>query len=88
MHMCVYELLYISWTTIVVHNRDRPEIYENPLIEHTITGLINPFTATSSDALYNASEKTFYQITHTIHLLETTYKIIPYRLGKPKTFLD
>ena len=49
---------------------------------------INPFTATSSDALHNASEKTFYQITHTIHLLETIHKIIPYRPGKPTTFLD
>ena len=48
----------------------------------------NPFTATSSDALHNASEKTFYQITHMIHLLETIYNIIPYRPGKPKTFLD
>ena len=26
--------------TIVVHNRNRLEIYENPLIEHTITGLM------------------------------------------------
>ena len=26
--------------TIVVHNRDRPKIYENPLIERTITGLM------------------------------------------------
>ena len=50
--------------------------------------VFNPFTATSSDALHNASKKTFYQITHTIHLLETIYKIIPYRPGKPKTFLD
>ena len=29
-----------SWTTIVVHNRDQLEIYENPLIERTITGLM------------------------------------------------
>ena len=33
-------LFIISWTTIVVHNRDRPEIYKNPLIERTITGLM------------------------------------------------
>ena len=25
---------------IVVHNRDQPEIYENPLIECTIMGII------------------------------------------------
>ena len=50
--------------------------------------VINPFTAELSDALHNASEKTFYQITHTTYLLETIYKIVPYRLGKPKTFLD
>ena len=50
--------------------------------------LFNPFTAKPSDALHNASEKTFYQITYTINLLETIYKIVPYRLGKPKTFLD
>ena len=48
----------------------------------------NPFTAKPSDTLHNASEKTFYQTTHTIYLLETIYKIVPYRLGKPKTFLD
>jgi len=28
-------VLYLSWTTIVVHNRDRPEIFQNSLIEHT-----------------------------------------------------
>ena len=50
--------------------------------------MVNPFTAKPSDGLHNASEKTFYQITHTIYLLETIYKIVPYRLGKPKTFLD
>ena len=49
---------------------------------------INPFTAKLSNALHNAAEKTFYQITHMIYLLETIYKIVPYRLGKPKTFLD
>ena len=48
----------------------------------------NSFTATFSDALHNASVKPFYQITHIIYLLEITYKIIPYRLGKPKAFLD
>ena len=47
-----------------------------------------PFMAKFSDTLHNASEKPFYQITHTIYLLETIYKIVPYRLGKPKTFLD
>ena len=25
---------------IVVHNRDQPEIYDNPLIEHTVMGLM------------------------------------------------
>ena len=50
--------------------------------------LLNPFTAELSDALHNTSEKTFYQIIHTIYLLETIHKIVPYRLGKPKTFLD
>ena len=38
-----------------------------------------------SDALHSASEKPFYQFTHMIYLLETTYKIAPYKL---KTFLD
>ena len=33
-------------------------------------------------------KKTFHQITHTIYLLEIIYKIVPYRLGKPKTVLD
>ena len=64
------------------------EKYTNKLEIKKVWRQVNPFTATSSDALHNASEKTFYQITHTIYLLETTYKIIPYRLGKPKTFLD
>ena len=50
--------------------------------------MVNPFTAEFSDALHNASDKTSYQITHMIYLLETTYKIVPYRLGKPKAFLD
>ena len=49
---------------------------------------INPYTTGFSDALYSASEKTSYQITHTTYLLETIHKIIPYRLGKPITFLD
>ena len=49
---------------------------------------INPFTAEFSDALHNASEKLFYQITYMIYLLETIYKIVPYVLAKPKTFLD
>ena len=49
---------------------------------------IKPFTAEFSDALRNASEKPFYQITHTIYLLETIHKIVPYGLAKPKTFLD
>ena len=48
----------------------------------------NPFTAKFSDALHNASEKTFYQFTHKTYLLETIYNIVPYRLGKPKAFLD
>ena len=48
----------------------------------------NPFTAEFSDALCNASEKPFYQITHTIYLLETIHIIVPYGLAKPKTFLD
>ena len=48
----------------------------------------NPFTAGFSDALHNASEKTSYQITHTIYPLETIYKVTPYGLVKPKTFLD
>ena len=52
------------------------------------TNDINPFTAEFSNALHNVSEKTSYQITHMIYLLETIYKIIPYRLGEPKTFLD
>ena len=30
----------LSCTMIAVHNRDQPEIYGNPLIEHTITGLM------------------------------------------------
>ena len=33
----------------------------------------NPFKAKFSDALHNASEKPFYQITHTIYFLETIY---------------
>ena len=41
-----------------------------------------------SDAFHNALEKPFYQIIHKIYPLETIYKIVPYRLGKPKTFLD
>ena len=48
----------------------------------------NPFTAEFSDALRNASEKPFYQITHMIYFLETMHKIVPYGLVKPKTFLD
>ena len=51
-------------------------------------GLFNPFTAEFSDALCNASEKPLYQISHTIYLLETIHKIVPYGLAKPKTFLD
>jgi len=27
--------LLLSWTTIVVHNRDQPEIFQNSLIERT-----------------------------------------------------
>ena len=50
---------------------------------HDTLAFINPFTAKFSDALHNASEKTFYQITHMIYFLETIHKIIPYRLGKP-----
>ena len=46
-----------------------------------------PFMAKFSDALHNASEKPFYQITHIIPP-RNIYKIVPYRLGKPKTFLD
>ena len=30
----------LSWTTIVVQNRDWPEIYENSLIERTIKDMI------------------------------------------------
>ena len=37
---------------------------------------INPFTAELSDALHNALEKTFNQITHAIYLLETMCKIV------------
>ena len=33
-------MIRISLTTIVVHNRDRPEVYENPQIECTITCLV------------------------------------------------
>ena len=40
--------------------------------------------ATVSDAHYINSEQMFYQITHTIYLLETIYNIVPYRPGKPK----
>ena len=36
---------------------------------------INPFTAGFSDALHNASEKTSYQITHTIYPLEAIHKL-------------
>ena len=43
----------------------------------------NPFTAEFSNALRNASEKPFYQITHMIYLLETIHKIVPYGLAKP-----
>ena len=43
------------------------------------------FIAKFSDALHNALEKASYQIIHTIYLLETMHKIVPYRLGKPKT---
>ena len=53
---------------------------------HVIT--VNPFTTEFSDTLHNVSEKTFYQITHTIYLLGTMYKIVLYKLGKPKTFLN
>ena len=49
---------------------------------------INQFTATFSDTLHNASETPFYQNTNMIYLLETIYKTVAYRLGKPKTFLD
>ena len=41
-----------------------------------------------SEALHNASEKPFYQITHTIYMLEMINRIVPYRLQKLKTFLD
>ena len=47
----------------------------------------NPFIAELFGALHNALES-FYQITHTVYLLETMYKIVTYKLGKPKTFLD
>ena len=50
--------------------------------------VVNPFTAEFTDALHNASEKTFYQITRTIYFLETIHKLVPYIPGKPKTFLD
>ena len=50
--------------------------------------MFNSFMAKFFNVLYSASEKPFYQITHMICLLETIYKIIPYRLGKPKSFLD
>ena len=49
---------------------------------------LNPFTAKFSDAIHKALENPFYQITHTIYLLVTINKIVPYRPGKPKTFLD
>ena len=49
--------------------------------------VVNPFIAEFSNVLHNASEKTSYQITHIIYLLETICKIVPYRLGKPKAFL-
>ena len=57
-------------------------------IKDLVITTLNPFTAEFSDALYTASEKPFYQITYTIYLLETIHKIVPYRLGKPKTNLD
>ena len=65
-----------------------PLHYEEMEKLHLNNNYINPFTAKFSDLLHNASEKPFYQITHTTYLLETMYKIVPYRLGKPKTFLD
>ena len=52
------------------------------------TAQFNPFMAKFSDTLHNASEKPFYQITYVIYLIETIHKTIPYRLVKPKTFLD
>ena len=33
-------VMILSRTTIVVHNRDQPEIYENPLIERMIMDLM------------------------------------------------
>ena len=50
--------------------------------------LYNPFTTELSGTLHNDAEKTFNQITHVIYLLETIYKIVTHRLGKPKTSLD
>ena len=38
--VATYNFITVSWTTIVVHNRDQLEIYENPLIERTIMGLM------------------------------------------------
>ena len=32
------EAQWSSWTTIVVYNRDRPEIYKNFVMEHMIMG--------------------------------------------------
>ena len=55
---------------------------------YNFSAQINPFKAKFSDTPHNPSEKPFYQITLTIYLLETINKIVPYRLGKPKTFLD
>ena len=37
---------------------------------------------------FTKPQKKIYHITHTIYLLETIYTIVPYRPGKPKTFLD
>ena len=61
--------------------------YDTSMLSWT-SDIFNPFTDEFSNALHNASEKAFYQITHMIYLLETIYKIVPYRLGKPKIFLD
>ena len=45
--------------------------------------LINPFTTKSSDALHNASEKTFYQITHMIYRIAQNFgEVKLWRIGR------
>ena len=52
----------ISWTTIVLHNRDWPEIYENPLSEYTI-GELMVHLLKSQHKIYNLIKPLKYTLT-------------------------